>query len=168
MRRAAVPAGAQLLVAYEGRSLAEIVRVMMKTSSNPVAEMLCKAIGVATGATPGTWDGGVAAMRANSRRLGIDLGAAHLVDGSGLSRQNRRDGARCWSTTLRKAGTSFAFGPEFVAALPIAGTDGTLARREQPDRRRGARQDRVASPAWWRSRATRDSQREARRSSRCW
>ena len=131
VRRAAVPAGAQRLVAYEGRALAEIVRVMMKTSNNPVAEMLCKAVGVATGTEPGTWDGGVAAMTRQLQGLGIDLGAAHLVDGSGLSRQNRLT-ARALVETLRKAGTSFAFGPEFVAALPIAGTDGTLARREQP------------------------------------
>jgi D-alanyl-D-alanine carboxypeptidase/D-alanyl-D-alanine-endopeptidase (penicillin-binding protein 4) len=129
VRRARVPAGARPLVVWEGRSLAEIVRVLMKTSSNPVAEMLCKAVAVATGATPGTWNGGVAAMRRQLGLLGVDVGALHLVDGSGLSRQNRVT-ARVLVDTLQKAGNSFAFGPEFVASLPIAGTDGTLARRE--------------------------------------
>src|SRR5262245_53452594 len=32
-------------------------------------------------------------------------------------------------TALRQARLSFAFGPEFVAALPIAGEDGTLQHR---------------------------------------
>jgi D-alanyl-D-alanine carboxypeptidase/D-alanyl-D-alanine-endopeptidase (penicillin-binding protein 4) len=131
IRRAIAPAGAPRLVAYEGRALAEIVRLLMKTSNNPVAEMLCKAVGVAAGRAPGSWDGGVAAMRQHLQALGIDLGAVKLVDGSGLSRQNRLS-ARVLVETLRMAGTSFAFGPEFVSALPIAGTDGTLARRERP------------------------------------
>jgi D-alanyl-D-alanine carboxypeptidase/D-alanyl-D-alanine-endopeptidase (penicillin-binding protein 4) len=131
VRRAIAPVGAPRLVAYEGRALAEIVRVLMKTSNNPVAEMLCKAVGVAAGTAPGTWDAGVAAMRTHLQGLGVDLGAARLVDGSGLSRQNRLT-ARVLVETLRMAEKSFAFGPEFVAALPIAGTDGTLARRERP------------------------------------
>ncbi len=51
-----------------------------------------------------------------------------IVDGSGLSYENRVT-PRALVTALRIGEASFRFGPEFLAALPIAAADGTLEKR---------------------------------------
>jgi D-alanyl-D-alanine carboxypeptidase/D-alanyl-D-alanine-endopeptidase (penicillin-binding protein 4) len=61
-------------------------------------------------------------------RLGIDVAGLSIVDGSGLSYQNRVT-PRTLVSALRVAKLSFGFGPEFIAALPIAAADGTLKKR---------------------------------------
>jgi D-alanyl-D-alanine carboxypeptidase/D-alanyl-D-alanine-endopeptidase (penicillin-binding protein 4) len=53
-----------------------------------------------------------------------------LVDGSGLSTENRVS-ARTLVSALRLAESSFEVGPEFISALPVAATDGTLERRAE-------------------------------------
>ena len=52
----------------------------------------------------------------------------NLSDGSGLSVENRLT-ARMLVAVLRRAEASFRVGPELLAALPIAGRDGTLDDR---------------------------------------
>jgi D-alanyl-D-alanine carboxypeptidase/D-alanyl-D-alanine-endopeptidase (penicillin-binding protein 4) len=128
VRRGGAPAAAVELVAFEGRPLAEIVRLFMKYSNNNVAEALVKAIGAQALGPPGSWAGGVDAMAARLRALGVDLDGARIVDGSGLSRGNRVS-ARLLVAALRAADRSFGFAPEFEASLPIAAADGTLSRR---------------------------------------
>jgi D-alanyl-D-alanine carboxypeptidase/D-alanyl-D-alanine-endopeptidase (penicillin-binding protein 4) len=128
VRRGVVPAQAVELLAFEGRPLAEIVRLFMKFSNNTVAESLLKAGAARQFGAPGSWDGGVLAMKAQLAALGVDLEGAQLVDGSGLSRGNRVS-ARLLVSALRAADASFTFGPEFEASLPIAASDGTLRNR---------------------------------------
>jgi D-alanyl-D-alanine carboxypeptidase/D-alanyl-D-alanine-endopeptidase (penicillin-binding protein 4) len=53
-----------------------------------------------------------------------------LVDGSGLSRDNRVS-ARLLVAALRRADQSFAVGPDLLAGLPIAAEDGTLRKRAE-------------------------------------
>ncbi len=124
-----------LILERPGRSVAEIVRVCLKQSSNAVAETLVKNLGAWDGLSDGElprgrgeWTGGIRAMRRELEALGIELAEARLVDGSGLSMQNRVS-PRMLVRALRVARDSFAIGPEFVAALPIAHRDGTLERR---------------------------------------
>ena len=124
-----------LILERPGRSVAEIVRVCLKQSSNAVAETLVKDLGawhgLSRGAAPhqkGDWAGGIQALRHELEALGVELAEAHLVDGSGLSLQNRLS-PRMLVRALRVARDSFTIGPEFVAALPIAHRDGTLERR---------------------------------------
>lgn len=127
VRRAPTPANAHTLVAYQGKSLSEILRLMLKYSNNGVAEALCKGLGAAaTG--QGSWEAGLSAMRRHLGNAGIDVSAYTLVDGSGLAAANRV-APRGFVTALRVARESFAFGSDFVAALPIAGLDGTLQQR---------------------------------------
>jgi D-alanyl-D-alanine carboxypeptidase/D-alanyl-D-alanine-endopeptidase (penicillin-binding protein 4) len=123
----AVPLGAHELLAHEGKPLAEIVRLLMKYSNNNMTEMLVKALG-ARAAGIGSWDAGLAAVRSSLAGLGVDLEGCTLVDGSGLAATNRVTAATLVSA-LRVARASFAFGPELLAALPIAHRDGTLERR---------------------------------------
>ncbi|MEZ4330700.1 MAG: D-alanyl-D-alanine carboxypeptidase/D-alanyl-D-alanine-endopeptidase [Myxococcota bacterium] len=137
VRRAPRRAEEPLAIVLErpGRSLAEIARLCLKHSSNAIAETLVKDLGAWDGvdatdrpARAGDWPEGIAALRRTLAGLGVDLDRARLVDGSGLSIQNRLS-PRMLVRALRLGADSFVAGPEFVAALPIAHGDGTLERR---------------------------------------
>ncbi len=123
-----VPRDYPVLLAFEGKPLADIVRLMMKYSNNNIAEMLVKNCGAVRAGPPGTWPSGVAATRQQLVALGVPADGFQTVDGSGLSPANRVS-PRALVEALRIARASFAFGPEFLSALPIAGRDGTLAKR---------------------------------------
>jgi len=125
----------ELILERPGRTLAEAVSLCLKYSNNSIAESLVKNLGAWEGASleagparQGNWVDGIAALRRELGRSGVELGKARLVDGSGLSIQNRLT-PRTLVEALRVARESFRLGPEFVAALPIAGTDGTLEKR---------------------------------------
>jgi len=126
-RLGAVPETMISLHEFEGKSLADVVQLLLKYSNNTIGEMLIKAIG-ARGGGAGSWSTGMAAAREELERLGIDVTGLSIVDGSGLSYQNRVT-PRTLVSALRVAKDSFDFGPEFVAALPIAAADGTLKKR---------------------------------------
>ncbi|MDH3213869.1 MAG: D-alanyl-D-alanine carboxypeptidase/D-alanyl-D-alanine-endopeptidase [Myxococcales bacterium] len=125
-----VPDAVTLLLSFEGKSLGEIVRLFVKFSNNAIAESLVKAMGARATGAPGTWKSGVAAMLAELASLGLDVEPLTLVDGSGLSYANRVP-PRSFVEALRIADRSFRFGPELVAALPIAASDGTLEERAE-------------------------------------
>jgi D-alanyl-D-alanine carboxypeptidase/D-alanyl-D-alanine-endopeptidase (penicillin-binding protein 4) len=130
VRRGAVPEGAHELLAYEGLPLAEIVRLLIKYSNNAIAESLVKALAVQATTGPGAWSAGSAAVLSQLAALGVPTDGIRLVDGSGLSRENRVT-ARTLVRALRVARASFQLGPELLAALPIAGRDGTLRKRAE-------------------------------------
>jgi D-alanyl-D-alanine carboxypeptidase/D-alanyl-D-alanine-endopeptidase (penicillin-binding protein 4) len=69
-------------------------------------------------------------MRAELAAAGIDMRGVTLADGSGLCYENRVP-PRVLVGALRLADGSFRFGPELVAALPIAAADGTLEKRAE-------------------------------------
>jgi len=122
------PADAHELMRFSGRSMAEIVRLFMKYSNNAVAETLVKGMGARVGPGPGSWSTGVPSMRRTLLELGLDPESFSLVDGSGLSYENRVT-PRALVRALRVGSSSFRFGPELEAALPIAARDGTLEER---------------------------------------
>ncbi len=127
-RPAPLPPGYHELLAFEGKPLAEIVRLLMKHSNNNIAESLVKAMAVEEMGEPGTWENGLRAMRGQLVALGLDPSTFTLVDGSGLASTNRVS-ARALVEALRIASRSFLFGPEFISSLPIAARDGTLGKR---------------------------------------
>ncbi len=130
VRLARVPDTAVSLYRFDGKSLAEVTRLFLKNSNNFIAEALVKSMGVrsAAEASPGSWEQGISAQIRQLESLGLDTTGLRLVDGSGLSYQNRVP-ARLLVNALRLADASFEIGPEFGAALPIAAADGTLERR---------------------------------------
>jgi D-alanyl-D-alanine carboxypeptidase/D-alanyl-D-alanine-endopeptidase (penicillin-binding protein 4) len=130
IRRGVVPPEATRLLAFEGRPLAEIVRLFVKHSNNAIAEGLLKALAARAGAHPASWEEGLAVVRRELAALGVPVDRATLVDGSGLSYENRVP-PRVFVEALRLADRSFRFGPEFVAALPIGAADGTLEKRAE-------------------------------------
>ena len=115
------------LLAFEGRSMAEIVRLFVKYSNNAVAETLVKSIGLKDRGE-GSWSAGVPAFQERLTQLGLAEDGLVIVDGSGLSYSNKVS-ARTLVSALRLAHRSFRLGPELRVALPLAGRDGTLRRR---------------------------------------
>jgi len=128
VRSGVAPAGAVELLAFEGRALSEIVGLLMKYSNNAVAETLAKALAHDRRGTPGSFEAGRAELRAALGRLGVPLEGGVISDASGLSRANRAT-ARALVAAVGRGATAFRFGPEYLAALPIAGRDGTLESR---------------------------------------
>ncbi len=124
------------LLRHAGRPLSEIVRLFMKYSNNAMAESLVKAMGAAAGESQGSWSSGLAAMRSRLEDLEVLGSGGQIVDGSGLAAENRLS-PRILVAVLTRAAQSFRYGPEFVAALPIGGRDGTLEERA------GAARDRL-------------------------
>jgi D-alanyl-D-alanine carboxypeptidase/D-alanyl-D-alanine-endopeptidase (penicillin-binding protein 4) len=132
----------ELILDRPGRTLSEAVSLCLKYSNNSIAESLVKSLGAWEGvsieegpARQGNWVDGIQALRRQLDRSGVKLGKARLVDGSGLSIQNRVT-PRTLVDALRVGRESFRIGPEFVAALPISRTDGTLEKRIREGRGR--------------------------------
>jgi D-alanyl-D-alanine carboxypeptidase/D-alanyl-D-alanine-endopeptidase (penicillin-binding protein 4) len=132
VRRGAPTAESSLLLAFEGMPLHDIASLFLKYSNNFIAESLLKWLALgpspAPGAPPASWPAGAAALEKRLVALGVPLGDAKLVDGSGLSRENRVS-ARVLVEALRRGEAAFEAGPELLAGLPIAALDGTLERR---------------------------------------
>ena len=125
---AAAPAGAVVLASHRGRSLAEVLRGVMKSSDNTITRLIYLQLG-AQAAQPGE------STRAAAERTVRAWFAAHglsdqglvLDNGSGLSRSERITPAQL--AALLRAGQAGAQAPELLATLPIAGVDGTMSRR---------------------------------------
>jgi D-alanyl-D-alanine carboxypeptidase/D-alanyl-D-alanine-endopeptidase (penicillin-binding protein 4) len=134
VRRGVAPPGVELL-RYSGRPLAEIVRLFLKYSNNSMAESLVKTMGATATGAQGSWSTGLGEVRRRLAVLGVLGPGAVIADGSGLAPENRLS-PRMLVQALAAAAQSFRFGPEFVAALPIGGRDGTLENRTGavPDR----------------------------------
>jgi D-alanyl-D-alanine carboxypeptidase/D-alanyl-D-alanine-endopeptidase (penicillin-binding protein 4) len=130
IERGPVPEGAFELIRFNGRSLGAIIRRFMKWSNNHIGETLVKGLAARSGARPATWSAGIDAMRDELARNGVPVEGLSLVDGSGLSYDNRVP-PRAFVKALLEAERSFRFGPEFVASLPIAAADGTLEKRAE-------------------------------------
>lgn len=110
---AAPTARAQVIARHDSPPLAGILRTLGKESQNLYAEQVARAM-----PTPAT---------ASLQNLGIPIGGLQLADGSGLSRENLvRPRAL---TALLAAMHRGAHRADFVATLPVAGVDGTLAHR---------------------------------------
>ena len=125
-----VPPDAVPLFAFEGRTLAEIVRLFLKYSNNEIGEGLVKSLAARSTAGGASWKEGIDAVRVLLEQAGIDTARITLVDGSGLSYENRVP-VRSLVAALRIGTGSFRYGPELLSALPIAAADGTLEKRAE-------------------------------------
>lgn len=125
---AVAPEDSTELAAVESAPLGQIVQWVLEESDNEAAEVLFRQVAVAEG-RPGSFDGGSAAVTDVLGRLGVDLSGQRVLDGSGLSRQNRLRP----DTLLRLLGLAASDEhPELRSVavdLPVAGFTGSLADR---------------------------------------
>ena len=123
-------AEARVIAVHQAPPLAEWLRGAMKRSDNPLTRLLYLELGAAhpqAGGFASTRAAADAALRAWLREHGIDDRALVTDNGSGLSRSERLSPALLAGALQVAAGKPWA--PELESALPLAGRDGTLARR---------------------------------------
>jgi D-alanyl-D-alanine carboxypeptidase/D-alanyl-D-alanine-endopeptidase (penicillin-binding protein 4) len=104
-----------------------ILRFMDRESDNFTAELLLKQLG-AVQAHRGTSAAGAAVVTQTLVDAGVPMTGVRIVDGSGLSLLDRLS-ADALTAILRAAWTNFTLRPAFLAALPVAGVNGTLHDR---------------------------------------
>jgi D-alanyl-D-alanine carboxypeptidase/D-alanyl-D-alanine-endopeptidase (penicillin-binding protein 4) len=132
LRIGSVPTDARLLYSHESLTLAEVIRLVNKYSSNVMARHLLLTIAAEKAGRPATTAAGARAIAEFLAARGIRMPDLVLENGSGLSRIERIT-ARGLADVLLDAWQS-QYSPEFQASLPLSAMDGTLRRRfRSPD-----------------------------------
>ncbi len=133
------PASASVvLYRHVSPPLAEIVTRTNKDSNNLFAETLVHQMGLlplATSGFPGSHAAGMAVLRQALAESGWEEGTYRLADGSGLSRYDVVTPRQM--TCLLAAAARMPEAESFLASLPVAGVDGTLATRMVGTRAQG-------------------------------
>jgi serine-type D-Ala-D-Ala carboxypeptidase/endopeptidase (penicillin-binding protein 4) len=124
-----------VLASTDSPAVSEIATVLMKVSQNAYAETLLKAAGRARGGL-GTTAAGRLAAQATLAAWGIPEGSYVMADGSGLSRYNYVTAAAV-ADVLERLHRDPRHRERFLATLPVAGKDGTLAARMRRSRAEG-------------------------------
>ncbi len=119
------PARPEPLARLTPPPLGEDIVLVNKVSQNLHSELLMRRLGRATGT--GSIEDGVARVAEMMAQAGVPRSAWDLSDGSGMSTYNRLS-PRAVVALLRWASTQ-NWGSAWRESFPIAGTDGTLARR---------------------------------------
>jgi serine-type D-Ala-D-Ala carboxypeptidase/endopeptidase (penicillin-binding protein 4) len=121
------PADARPFATLDSLTLAEIIRLTNKFSSNLMARHLLLTIGAERYGWPATLEKGAATLNEWGAQRGVDLQGIDIDNGSGLSRATHisvMQMAKILSVAYRSP-----FAPEFMASLPLAGLDGTLRNK---------------------------------------
>jgi D-alanyl-D-alanine carboxypeptidase/D-alanyl-D-alanine-endopeptidase (penicillin-binding protein 4) len=129
LRRAAAPVDATLLLSYDSQSLGELIRLTNKFSNNVMARDLFLTLGSERFGEPATLEKSRAAIGAWGEARGLTLSQITMMNGSGLSREERISALSLGRVLL--AAYHSPYQPEFLASLPLAGMDGTLRSRLQ-------------------------------------
>ena len=128
--RGTAPADAEQVAQVQSPTVAQLVEVMLTRSDNDLAETLGRHIALAA-RLPATYDGEAAAIAAAVGplldRAGVPRSAVALRDASGLSPLDRLQPAAL-ARLLAVVGQDPRYGP-LLSGLPVAGFDGTLAKR---------------------------------------
>jgi D-alanyl-D-alanine carboxypeptidase/D-alanyl-D-alanine-endopeptidase (penicillin-binding protein 4) len=127
LRIAPTPGDAKALYSFDSLSLAEIVRLTNKHSSNLMARHLLLTLGKERFGAPGTVEKGVTAITEWSRERGFDLSGVDIDNGSGLSRSTHISVLQM--AKILSAAYHSRFAPEYLASFPLGGMDGTLRSR---------------------------------------
>ncbi len=103
------------------------IRDINKFSNNVMARNLLLTLAAQRGGEPATTTAAVVRVMDWMASSGLETSTVVLQNGSGLSREERLSAATL-AALLQRAWRQPTM-PEFVAALPIAGIDGTMAKR---------------------------------------
>ena len=123
------------LASVESAPLATILRWMDRASDNFTAELLLKQLGTLV-AGQGTTAAGATFVSQTLAGAGVPLAGVRIVDGSGLSQLDRVT-ARELAGILEAAWADDELRPVLLAALPVAGVNGTLSDRMRRPPARG-------------------------------
>ena len=127
MRLGTVPPGARLLYTHESLTLAEVIRLVNKFSSNVMARHLLLTLAAEKAGRPGTTAAGQRVIGEFLASRGISIPELVIENGSGLSRIERITAAGLADVLLDAWRSPYS--PEFQASLPLSAVDGTLRRR---------------------------------------
>ncbi len=124
-----------LLAGRVSPPLAKMVEEMFLRSQNLFAEILFRLAGRGRTGRPASAEAARKALAALLDRMGVDRDGLVAADGSGLSRLDQvtpRQAAGLLEGALKES-----WGEDFLQALPLAGSSGTLARRFRGTRGEG-------------------------------
>jgi D-alanyl-D-alanine carboxypeptidase/D-alanyl-D-alanine-endopeptidase (penicillin-binding protein 4) len=127
VRTAPADEWSELLASVSSPTLAAMVRFMDRESDNFTAEMLLKQLGLAE-LDRGTSAAGATVVMQALAEAGVPMTGVRIVDGSGLSRLDRLT-TTALGSLLKVAWADTAVRPALLAALPVAGVNGTLQHR---------------------------------------
>ncbi len=123
------PQTAILLASHASKPITQLMADTLKPSDNLYADSLFLQSAAKLSGTPLNWEPAQNVVKAFlQKQTGISLQSAILTDGSGLSRQDLLS-AEQTVALLRYLHERFPLAYEYIAALPIAGQDGTLRKR---------------------------------------
>ena len=123
-----VPDTAKKLFTHQSESLTLALQGLNKFSNNFIAEQIIKTIGAEKYGPPGTTLKGLKALQEYLMTLGYSSEQYNILDGSGLSRQNRLS-PQLIIDVLRAIKNDLGVYPEFVSALGVMGVDGNVINR---------------------------------------
>ncbi len=131
------PPEVALIAEHVSDSLSVILHNFLKASDNLTGELLVKTIGLETSGQQGNWNNGLTAIKKYLNDIvAIDTTTIRMVDGSGISRYNLTSPNQLVSV-LQYVYNQSGYQSDFLAALPLAGLDGTLENRMENDLVRG-------------------------------
>jgi serine-type D-Ala-D-Ala carboxypeptidase/endopeptidase (penicillin-binding protein 4) len=135
VRTAPADEWSEVLASVSSPKLAAMVRFMDRESDNFTAEMLLKQLGLAA-LDRGTSAAGATVVMQTLAEAGVPMTGVRIVDGSGLSRLDRLT-TNALGSLLKVAWADPAVRPALLAALPVAGVNGTLQHRLKKPPARG-------------------------------
>jgi D-alanyl-D-alanine carboxypeptidase/D-alanyl-D-alanine-endopeptidase (penicillin-binding protein 4) len=121
-------AGGQKLGEVFSPPISRLVEIMLQESDNVVAEALARQVALARG-KPASFAGGAEATGEALAELGLDITGYGLVDGSGMSHQNKASADLLASILRLSAGPDHPELRPLLSGLPVAGYSGTLKDR---------------------------------------
>ncbi len=121
------PSDAIEIVEKKSWSMARVMAALSKFSNNFVAEVLTKQLGKKNG-QPGNINDGLEKIVNFLKEKGWKPSDFEFVNPSGFTRENKMR-PDLLGQLLVDARKRFDYSPEFLASLPISGTDGTLKSR---------------------------------------
>jgi D-alanyl-D-alanine carboxypeptidase/D-alanyl-D-alanine-endopeptidase (penicillin-binding protein 4) len=129
---ATTPAGAVQLAQVQSPTVAQLLGLMLPPSDNFFAETLVKDLGARNGGAGTTAAGAAVVTKTIASLLGIH---PHVVDGSGLSEEDRTSPYQVADLLVELAGTPI--GTVLRDSLAVAGRTGTLELRMRHTRAEG-------------------------------
>ena len=128
IRAGKAPTRAAAIYEHESDFLSLIIRNLYRWSNNFTAEQIFRTLGAVRGGTPGSRAKAAAAVEAWLRENNLWRDGTVIIDGSGLSRDNRQSASTMVAVLNWMAHNPPLFA-QYLEAQPIGGVDGTLRFR---------------------------------------